>query len=293
MKANHLPQFNMLNLAHRIQPVPAQLESAKNHQRTVRIRLAKSFDVASVVRIGSHARETAIRVFSDLDLLVVLKRSEAKWGGSLVSSYSVLTRMIEDLSERFPNTSVGRDGTAVAVWFSATEQSLDVVPAIFHRFDKLRPVYLVPNGSGDWMETSPAIHDRYFKLADERSQGKLRKVSQLLKWWKFCRAEPIPIGSFHLDMLLAASGICIGVKSYSQCLYLAFKLLHDRGCRGLNDPCVVAGTIYAAPTEAKWERLVSTVAYSLHHAQSALAAEAVGDKVEANRQWDIVFNGYF
>jgi hypothetical protein len=293
MKSNHVPQFNMLNLAQRIQPIPAQLEKARIHQYTVRIRLAKSFDIASVVRIGSHARETAIRAFSDLDLLVVLKRNESKWGGSLVSSYSVLSRMIDDLAERFPNTSVGRDGAAVAVWFSATQQSLDVVPAIFHRFDQLRPVYLIPNGEGDWMETSPAVHDRYFKLADQRSQGKLRKVSQLLKWWKFCRAEPIPISSFHVDMLLASSNVCVGVRSYSHCLYLAFKLLHDRGCRGLHDPCGIAGTIYAAATEAKWERLVSAVAYSLDHARAALAAEVVCDKAEANRQWNIVFNGGF
>ncbi|MFN5029663.1 MAG: nucleotidyltransferase [Burkholderiales bacterium] len=293
MNANHLPQFNMLNLAHRIQPMPAQLEKAKIHQHTVRLRLSKVFDVARVVQIGSHARETAIRDFSDLDLLGVLKRDEARWGGGLVSSATVLARFIDELIGRFPNTAIGRDGMAVAVWFSATQQSLDVVPAIFHRFDRHRPVYLIPNGKGDWMETSPEVHDLYFKQADARSQGKLRKVSQLLKWWKFCRASPIPISSFHLDMLLAASGICVGVKSYSQCLYLAFKLLHERGCRGLHDPCGVAGTIYAASTESKWGQLVSAVAYSLDHAQAALAAEAVGDKFEANRQWNIVFNGGF
>jgi len=293
MKSNLLPQFNILNLAHRIQPIPAQLEKAKIHQGTVRTRLAKSFDVVKIVQIGSHARQTAVRAFSDLDLLIVLKRNEAKWGGSLVSSYNVLARVIDELSERFPNTSIGRDGTAVAVWFSATQQSLDVVPAIFHRFDRLSPVYLVPDGAGGWMETSPALHDRYFKQADECANGKLRKVSQLIKWWKFCRANPIPVGSFHLDMLLASSGAFGGARSYSQCLYLAFKLLHDRGCRGLHDPCGVAGTLYAAATEAQYERLVSAVAYGLDHSQAALAAELVGDKEEANRQWNIVFNGGF
>jgi predicted nucleotidyltransferase len=293
MKENVPPQFNMLNLMRRIQPLAVQLAKAKTHRAIARNRLSKSFEVVKVENIGSHARGTAIREFSDLDLLVVLKHNEAIWNENLVSSYSVLKRVIDSLRERFPNTEIGRDGLAVTIWFGSSQQSLDVVPAFFLRLDQKRPVYLIPDGTGEWMETSPRVHDHFFKQADERSQGKLRKVSQLLKWWKFCRANAIPISSFHVDMLVASSEICVGVRPYAHCLFLAFKLLDDRGCRGLHDPCGVAGTIQAAATEAQQERLKISVAHALYHSQAALAAEAVGNKAEANRQWNIVFNGEF
>ena len=77
MRVDFVPQMNLLNLAHRIQPQASELGSAKIHRSTVRMRLQRSFDVSGIVDIGSHARGTAIRRFSDLDMLVVLRRNQA------------------------------------------------------------------------------------------------------------------------------------------------------------------------------------------------------------------------
>jgi predicted nucleotidyltransferase len=287
------PQLNMVALAHRIQPQPGELGSARLHRGATRARLERSFDVSRLLPIGSHARGTAIRWFSDLDILVVLRRNEAKWGGNTVSSYSVLARVIDELRGRFPNTDVNRDKQAAVVSFSTSQQSLDVVPALFSRFGSGRPLYQIPDGQGGWLETSPEIHDRYFNEQNERSRGKLRKVAQLLKWWKYSRAQAIPLQSFHIDILLAASEICVGVKPYTHCLYEAFKLLAERECRGFRDPCGVAGTIYATQTRPQWDSLNNAVAYALQHATAALASEAVRNFEEANRQWSIVFNGEY
>lgn len=293
MRAQVNPQVNMLALATRVQPQPVELQSARLHRASARARLEKSFDVSGIVPIGSHVRGTAVRWFSDLDMLVVLRRNEAKWGGDMVSSNTVLGRVIDELGARFASTKIGRDGQAVVVAFAAGQQSLDVVPAFFQRFDSMRPVYLIPDGAGGWFETGPQIHDRYFAVADLKSGGKLKKLSQLIKWWKYSRAKPIPILTFHLDMLLANSSIAVGVKPYTHCVYQAFKLLADRECRGLRDPCQIAGTIYAAQTTPQWEILNDSVKYALEHSTAALAAEAVRDFSEANRQWNIVFNGEF
>ena len=152
---------------------------------------------------------------------------------------------------------------------------------------------MIPDGSGSWLETSPEAHKRFFAAADERSGRKLRKLIQLLKWWKFSREQPIPIQSFHLDLLLANSGLCIGVKSYTHCLYEAFKLLADRECRGLHDPLGIAGTVYAAQTDSQWEIINNAVQYALVHSRDAVISEASKDFSEANRQWSIVFNGNY
>lgn len=186
-----------------------------------------------------------------------------------------------------------RDQQAVVVGFASQQQSLDVVPALFRRFEKLRPIYVIPDGEGDWLETSPEAHNSYFSKSEEKSGGKLKKLIQLLKWWKFAREQPIPIQSFHLDLLLASSNICVGVKPYTYCLYEAFKLLADRECRGLRDPVGIAGVVYTTGTEAQRNKVNDAVSYALDHSRAALAAAAVKDFVEANRQWDLVFNGNY
>jgi hypothetical protein len=287
------PQSNMVMLAARIQPRPGELKSAQNHLYSVRRRLTMSFDVSKIVYIGSHKRSTAIRWYSDFDVMVVLRRNEAKWGGNLISSSSLLEKIRNDLQDRYTHTEVRRDKQAVVLGFAAGQQSLDVVPALFLRLDKLRPVYMIPDGSGSWLETSPEAHTNFFATADKRSSGKLKKVIQLLKWWKFSREQPIPIQSFHLDLLLANSGLCIGVKSYTHCLYDAFKLLADRECRGLHDPLGISGTVYAAQTEPQREIIIDAVQYALAHSRDAVVAEASNDFSEANRQWSIVFNGEY
>ncbi len=293
MKSLANPQINMVVLSNWIQPRDGELASAKRHRGTARIRLAKTFDVSRILPIGSHARGTAIRWYSDLDMLVVLRRNEAKWGGSLVSSRTVLDRMREDLEERYANTEIRRDQQAVVIEFSKGQQSFDIVPAIFSRWDRMRPIYGIPDGSGGWVETSPEAHDRLFRAANERSGGKLRKVSQLLKWWKSSRAQTEPIQSFYIDMLMATSDICVGVRPYTLCLYRAFKLLSERECRGLRDPLGIAGVIDVAQTNPQWEAICNVVAYSLDHASAAIAAETDRDFEEANRQWSIVFNGEY
>jgi hypothetical protein len=94
-------------------------------------------------------------------------------------------------------------------------------------------------------------------------------------------------------MLLADSGICVGAKAYTHCLYSAFRLLASRECRPLRDPIGMAGMIPATKTDAQTDNLRDAVSYATQHATAAIAAEAVGDVQEANRQWDIVFNGTF
>lgn len=293
MRIDIRPQYNMVALVSRIQPQVSELASATAHFAAVRTRLLTSFNVVRTPKIGSHARGTAIRQYSDLDMLAVLRRKEAKWGGKIVSSRTLLSRVVEDLKGRFRHTDIRGDQQAAAVDFASGQQSLDVVPALWGRFSTQRPVYTIPDGDGDWLETSPEAHTRLFSIADARSGGKLKGVCQLLRWWKFSRAVVIPLQTFHSDILLATSGICVGAKTYTHCLYSAFRLLASRECRAIRDPEGIAGVIPAAKREAQLMTLNNAVDYSLQHATSALALESVGKIREANAQWNLVFNGTY
>lgn len=293
MQALRHPQLNMAALAVRAEPQSAQLARVSQHSLTVRGRLNASFDLKKFVRIGSHSRGTAIRNYSDIDFLAVLARNEAKWGGNIINSSTFLRKIRQDLKYRYPHTEVRRDEQAVVVDFGDGQYAMDVVPGIFSRFDKARPVYLIPDGFDAWVESSPDAHNQYFARANGKSGGKLAKLIKLVKWWMVSRANSIPLASFHLDMLMASSDICVGVKPYTRCLHDAFKLLADRECRGLQDPVGISGVLYAAKTDAQWQAVNKAVSYSLEHARAAIYAEAWKDFGEANRQWDIVFNGSF
>ncbi len=295
MQIQRATQLNMMALANRIQPMESELLAAKLHRASVKSRMEKAFALHSMRDIGSHCRGTAIRQFSDLDLMVVLRKGEVTWGGSVVSSDTIIRRVLAELRGRFVASDIRRDGLAATIAFGSTKQSLDVVPAVFSRFDKngMRPVFLIPDGQGGWLETSPQVHDRYFAKAQEASGNKLRKVSQLIKWWKHARASSLPIRSFYADMVLSAYGTCTGAKTYGQCLYEFFNALSNGRCGALPDPCGISGNIAATDTEAQRQQLLTSVEYALAHSRAALIAQQRQDAREANRQWDIVFNGCF
>jgi hypothetical protein len=227
-----------------------------------------------------------------VDLLVVLRRIEAKWGERKVSSTTVMSRVLNDLRARHWNTNVRRDGQAAIVAFARGNESLDVVPALFQQFEGF-PVFEIPDGFGGWRQTSPEMHDRYFHDADERAGGKLRGTAQLLKWWKHSRTASIPLASFYTDLLLASSGVCEGIKSYPRCLRDAFSLLRERDCRGLQDPCRIAGVIQASGTPGQRQIVSDAIGFAWQHVCYALASEEDGNFAESNRQWNIVFNSSY
>jgi hypothetical protein len=222
-------------LWNQVRPKPAEVERARSRAGGIRSRLQKTFRLRGVRFIGSHARETAVRSISDLDLLAIFARDDARWGGNWKSSYTFTDAIRDDLLGRYPSTEIGRRGQAVVVNFG--DQSVDVVPAVyFGPGPNNYPLYLIPNGDGEWMQTGPEIHGKFINDEHERSRGKLKRVIQVLKFWRACRVPHIPMSSFHLELLLASEGTCVGVKSYWQCLFDSLYLIANRQGRGLRDP---------------------------------------------------------
>ncbi len=157
----------------RVQPSEAALARARVHAQQIRRRLETSFEVKRIDLIGSHAKGTAIRGSSDLDLLAVMTREEARKWARDDSSRTLINRVGNDLRLRFPLTSVRRDGQAIVVRFQQGEFAVDVVPAIFARFGAA-PTYWIPDGGGAWTETSPAAQLKLLAEADAKSGGESR-----------------------------------------------------------------------------------------------------------------------
>jgi hypothetical protein len=279
-------------LVARIQPSQVEVALAQQHIATIRGRLNLAFKLRKALVGGSFSRSTFIRSNSDIDLFAIIARSEITWGGKYQNSETILDHFRTELSGRFPNTNVVRDVHAVVVPFSHGP-SVDVVPAVFDRMVDNRPQYFIPDGAAGWMPTSPETHNLFLAKANERSLGKLRRVAQIMKFWRECSSTRFALSSFHIEILLASSNICVGVKSYAACVVQILRNLAERECRAIQDPLGIAGLIPAVKTENQREDATTSIRYARDHANDACVADYASDSDEAWRQWNIVFNGNF
>ena len=124
-------------LLSRIEPREAELARADRRVAEIRKRLERKFEVRRFAQVGSHWKGTALWQHSDVDVLVVLSRDEArKWAGNSMSSQTLLRRIRGQLQGRYPLTSVHRDGQAIVLPFEQGQHAIDVVPAILETIEQ-------------------------------------------------------------------------------------------------------------------------------------------------------------
>lgn len=272
------------------------VEQFAGHKATVKRRLETVFPSSTIVQMGSQTRGSEVRGSSDIDLLLSMPRESVRWGDKYKRSDTVLTEVRQQLEARYTQTAVDRDGQAIAISFGGGQYIIEVVPGFYWEPDANNnnyPTYYIPDGGGGWMKTGPQTHNKFIAEADARSGGKLKNVAKLLKWWRVCRTPNVALNSFHVELLLAQEGTCAGVKSYQRCLRDVFVMLFRRECRGLQDPCGVAGLVKACDTEPKREKTQASVNDSAWYAQQAIEAEDAGKITDAYQRWDQTFNGQF
>jgi predicted nucleotidyltransferase len=280
-------------LVGRIQSTDTEMSNFENHANEIEIRLSKAFKVKEIKKIGSHTRGTDISKFSDLDLLCVVAIDDFRWGNNLVTSDTILEKFRQELKARYPETEIGKDGQSIVVSFS-DGTNIDVVPAIFDGINSYKKAnYLIPNGNGNWLGTSPDAHSNYIEGIHSASGYKFKYLIQLIKFWRECRVPRIFLSSFHIELLFATYETFSGVKSYGQCMYDAFDLLCSRGCAGLQDPLGISGIVLAANSATKKNQVYDAVSIARDRAYKALNAETKGSNVDARYYWNLIFNGRF
>lgn len=282
-------------LLKRITPDITQEEIFAQHQSSIEALAKRAFQINRVERIGSYTRGSAIKHFSDADLLFVLSRDEVRNSyGQYHSSNTLLKKVRDQLQERYKQTEIGKDGQAIVIAFRDGQHPVDVVPGYFWKAGLANyPIFRIPDGGGDWMETSPQLQNKYIAEADERSAGKLKGVARLLKYWAQTRTTTDSLSGFHIEMLLAETDICACPQTHSTAFTKAIYVLAARNCRALQDPLGISGYIKAVGTESKQVTLDRAIQTAAYHCQSAMQAEEGSNTQEATRQWDIVFNGHF
>src|SRR6185295_4832232 len=90
-----------------IEPTAPEDAARRTHARTILQGLEGEFEKVSKVEvIGSHTRDTALHLFSDVDYLAVLSKSDVMRGSKLVQSSTTLERTRDALYDRFSSTEV-------------------------------------------------------------------------------------------------------------------------------------------------------------------------------------------
>lgn len=290
-----LPAERLRRFVRAIEPTPREVATASDRAGRIGRRLQRDMDVRKILPVGSHWKGTAVRRYSDYDLFVVLSRDEArKWSPSMRSS-TLIGRVRNSIHASYPNTSLRIDQQAVRVSFEQGAHSVDVVPAIFERFDAGHgaPVYLIPDGADGWLSTSPDLHRWLVDDAHQRSGRKLKSLVRMLKWWSASRHGTYRISSLYLEWFVIWCAIPPGY-TYQESLATVFHRMVSDRLTSLADPFGISTTpVHGVSTATQRGIVLDIASQSARRATEALAAEDRGRFVSANDRWSLVFNRKF
>lgn len=278
-----------------IEPTEPEALAAERRLERITTRLETDFTVHRVSTVGSHWKGTAVRRYSDVDLFVAFARDEARKWSPALGSATLIGRVRRSVAVTYPRTSLRIDKQAVRVSFEQGSHAIDVVPAIFERFDSRHgaPIFSIPDGGGGWITTAPDLHKRLVDEAHQRSGRKLKALVKMLKWWGSSRFATSSFSSLYAEWFVISCGVPVAY-TYQEALYAVFEAMTRTRLAPLGDPFGISShAVRPARTSAQHSALLQAAQQSGLRAARALEAEVKGRHAEANNCWSLVFNRAF
>lgn len=148
--------------------------------------------------VGSYGRGTAIRGFSDLDMIFQLPATvKSRFDNYVGNGQSALLQEVRaKIQKTYPSTDIGGDGQVVVVTFS-DGMRFEVVPA-FENSDKS---YTFPdaNDGGRWRKTNPIPEIDAVSSRDNATNGNMKALCRMARAWK--NEWDAPMGGLLIDTL--------------------------------------------------------------------------------------------
>lgn len=147
---------------------------------------------------GSYGRNTAIRGFSDLDMVFQLPQSLfARYDSYASNGQSALIQTVKTSIERtYSRTSVRGDGQVIQVPFT-DGITFEVVPGFQNQNGSF--TYPDANGGGRWRQTDPRAEIAAIRNRNAAVNQNLVPLSRMMRQWK---AEwVVPISGLLIDTL--------------------------------------------------------------------------------------------
>lgn len=148
--------------------------------------------------VGSYGRGTAIKGFSDLDMLFQLPYEVyVKYNSYQYNAQSQLLQEVRNsIKKTYSNSEIGADGQVVVVYFSDNIR-FEVVPSFINKDNSY--TYPDSNSGGSWKITNPILEINAISLMDLKCNSNLKNLCKMTRAWK--NKWDVPIGGLLIDTL--------------------------------------------------------------------------------------------
>ena len=157
-----------------------------------------SSDTSHSLYVGSYGRNTAIRGFSDLDMVFELPASVYyQYDAHLYNGQSALLQAVRSsMQKTYPSSKVDGDGQVVVVSFIGGPK-FEVVPVFTNKADSY--TYPNSNNGGSWKTTNPRPEIQAIRDRNLVCNGNLVRLCRMMRAWK--KHWEVPIGGLLIDTL--------------------------------------------------------------------------------------------
>jgi hypothetical protein len=157
--------------------------------------LKKELDVIEAFNSGSIHRFTALKGYSDVDVIVALH-----FGKHIDNRTPIeVLQSVRDALGQY-RTNVRKNGQAVTLYY-ATWPNVDIVPAS-HVVDNFGNVleYQIPDANTQsWISTNPKIHTSDIESKSSICGSSFRKIIKMIKWWNKKHSDYLQ--SYHVEVI--------------------------------------------------------------------------------------------
>lgn len=155
-------------------------------------------DTSHSLYVGSYGRNTAIKGFSDLDMVFELPSDlYFQYDKHAGNGQSALLQAVRASMQRtYPTTSIGGDGQVVVVSFQ-DGITFEVVPVFTNKAGSY--TYPDSNNGGSWKTTNPKPEIEVIRNRNVTCNGNLVALCRMSRAWK--RKCDAPIGGLLIDTL--------------------------------------------------------------------------------------------
>lgn len=231
--------------------------------------------------VGSYARATAIRKYSDIDFIFEFQSSEAL---DRLESRPLLAG-IRTLLERSEDSAVRISEMQEVVQIEyPSGLRLDILPAMRNDAQSFH----IPDGMNGWRVTTPDVQTSYFSGRDTASKINLPEFTRGLKYWNARRGGLIR--SYHLESIVAQLGPQLD-GDYAIASRETFQRLPSALC--ITDPVGRQGELSVYLSAAQKAAISALCHASAAEALVALEAQASGHYERALTAWASAYGPRF
>jgi len=154
--------------------------------------------ISNSLYVGSYGRGTAVRGFSDLDIIFKMPyQIYVKYNNYTYNGQSALLQAVKlSLQKTYHSTHLRGDGQVVSIRFT-DEIEFEILPA----FEKVDHSFLYPdsNNGGKWKSTNPAPEIKTIKVNNELTNYNLINLCRMTRAWR--NKWDVPMGGLLIDTL--------------------------------------------------------------------------------------------